>query len=113
MTSWSSSPITADSATVCSRHGTACERLASGAPGMGRDSTQLRELPIPGAPRSQAPRRRFQALLFDFAEGLFVASGKPVASTLNRSGELLEVHFKCVENLVGVVLGAEADLTLA
>src|SRR3954467_690818 len=41
------------------------------------------------------------------------APGEPVAATLNGGEELLQVHFKGGEDLVGVVLGAEADFTLA
>src|SRR5690348_14978303 len=48
--------------------------------------------------------------LRDF-DRLFLAR-EPVAAALNRRNELREVDLERVENLVGVVLGAEADLAL-
>src|SRR4051812_47639506 len=38
---------------------------------------------------------------------------KPVATALHGGGELLEVDLERVEDVVGVVLGAEPDLALA
>src|SRR3954466_9958919 len=43
----------------------------------------------------------------------FFAAGEPLASTLHRSDELREVHLERVEDVVGVILRAQADLTLA
>src|SRR2546429_412877 len=43
----------------------------------------------------------------------FLAPGEPVAPALNGGGELREVHLERVEDVVGVVLGAEPDLPLA
>ena len=45
-------------------------------------------------------------------DGLVVAAGEPVAATLHGREELLEVDLEGGEDLVGVVLGAEADLAL-
>jgi len=64
--------------------------------------------------RTRAPRRRDGARpkrrLGDF--GLF-ATLQPVAAALHGGGELLEVDLERVEDVVGVVLGAEPDLALA
>src|SRR4051794_28536321 len=43
---------------------------------------------------------------------LFVAPGETVAAALHGREELLQVHLEGVENLVGVILGTEADLPL-
>src|SRR5690242_11242386 len=44
---------------------------------------------------------------------VLLAAGEAVAAALDGGEELLQVHFKRVEDLVGVVLGAEADFALA
>src|SRR3954452_22296496 len=64
-------------------------------------STSGSSSPQPGQGRGELP---------DF--GLF-ATLQPVAPALHGRGELLEVHFQGVQDVVGVVLGTEANLTLA
>ena len=60
-------------------------------------------MPVPShSPAAGRARRR-----------LLVAAGEPVAAALHGGEELLQVHFEGVEDLVGVVLGAEADFALA
>src|SRR3954465_8839835 len=49
-------------------------------------------------------------LLADFG---FFATGEPVTAALHGGRELLEIHLEGVEDVVGIVLRAEADLTLA
>ena len=44
---------------------------------------------------------------------LVVATGEPLAAALDGGDELREVDLERAEDLVGVVLGAEADLALA
>src|SRR4051794_26943879 len=61
-------------------------------------------------PQSRQALRR----LVELGLRLFLlAAGEAVAAALYGGEELLQVHFKGVENLVGVVLGAEADFALA
>ena len=57
---------------------------------------------------ASSARRRIG--LRDFG-GLFAAL-QPLAPALNRGDELREVDLERVEDLVGVVLGAQADLAL-
>src|SRR3954470_19492232 len=45
--------------------------------------------------------------------GRFVLAGETLAAALHRGDELRKVDLEGVEDLVGVVLGAEADLALA
>ena len=52
-------------------------------------------------------------LLVQLGDRLFVPAGEPVAAALHGREELLQVDLERVEDLVGVVLGAEADLALA
>src|SRR5215203_5722994 len=52
-------------------------------------------------------------LLIQLRLRFLLAPGKPVTAALDGGEELLQVHFKGVEDLVGVVLGAEADFALA
>src|SRR5213593_3736656 len=52
-------------------------------------------------------------LLVELGLRFLLAPGEPVAAALDGGEELLQVHFKGVEDLVGVVLGAEADFALA
>src|SRR4051794_40783448 len=63
----------------------------------------------------RAETRKFRiACGFPSADfGRLVATLQPLAATLNGGDELREVHFERVEDLVGVVLGAEPDLALA
>src|SRR3954469_7415896 len=82
---------------------------------LGREATMVvlgRADPSPGA-RGQlsepGPARR-AGRLPDFG---FLAPLQPIAAALHRRGELLEVHLERVEDVVGVVLGAEPDLALA
>ena len=51
--------------------------------------------------------------LADLGRLFVLAAGEPVAAALHGGEELLEVDLEGVEDLVGVVLGAEADLALA
>ena len=44
---------------------------------------------------------------------LFVATGEAVPTPLHGGEKLLQVYLERVEDLIGVVLGAEADLALA
>src|SRR6185437_7653584 len=60
--------------------------------------------------RAQVATRRARALR-DF--GRLVLAGEAVASALDGRDELRQVDLERVEDLVGVVLGAEADLALA
>ena len=59
-----------------------------------------------------APERRSPGWPLANVGRLVVAAGQAVATALHGGEELLEVHFQGVEDVVGVVLGAEADLTL-
>src|SRR5437868_1101124 len=59
-------------------------------------------------PRAPVPR---VATLGHF--GRLVLAREPVAPALHGRDELRQVDLECVEDLVGVVLGAEADLALA
>src|SRR4051794_29749556 len=61
-------------------------------------------------PQSRQALRR----LVELGLRLFLlAAGEAVAAALHGGKELLQVHFEGVEDLVGVVLGAEADFPLA
>src|SRR4051812_46531266 len=59
---------------------------------------------------SSAASARRSRPLADFCR---FATLQPVAATLHRGGELLEVHLERVEDVVGVVLRPEPDLPLA
>src|SRR4051794_35148693 len=74
-------------------------------PGGARPSGTVRQhgpLGSGGAWRPQAP-----------LDGGFVFALEPLAAALDGGDELREVDLEGVEDLVGVVLGAEADLPLA
>ena len=82
----------------------ALPRVARGGAENGAAAPPAGPLPVTGP--------RPELLLLDLCR-LFVAPGEPVAAALHGGEELLKVHFERVEDLVGVVLGAEADLPLA
>ena len=76
-------------------------------PPLGQASNELE------ARASERRRRRPTALLLvELGDRFLVATGEAVAAALHGGEELLQVDLEGVEDLVGVVLGAESDLAL-